>query len=518
MENRTEIEFTRSIKCAQVFADSTAEYVLPDYNGDVRKILHTSAEIRPSGKFAGGDEVEYSGIVVYEVVYLDEENNLSSVSFTSDYDYSVRCSAESYLDSFAESGVSNYALRLMGPRKISAKASVVGNVRILESDKIMVGGDALDEGDEAEVLERRFKIRKSAVSECREREYAESVAKLDGAIADEVSVISSFADAVIDEVAAGDGEVTLRGNLTLSTIIKNGDAPAYQRDKVVAIEETVPFVGVTETMQFIPKVEVSSLVANINASEIGTEVVVSAVVEVSAVGEYNEEGTLLADAYLKTCAVDNKYEDFSYSELSGVVSSRENESGSVPRSEIEAEGVREVHLLKAIPKVDSAVCEDGRLSVRGDVKYSGIASVTDAEGILGYIPIKFSLPFERLIEVKDGEALASEVHVKAHNIGATFDSSKLYASCLLEVCAVVTEEKHTKRLSSSVKLTDHTFEKDDSRIVIYYPTPNENLFSIAKKYRTTALKIASDNALDARVIADAEGKSAPLGVKKLLIY
>ena len=518
MENKTEIEFTRCIKCAQVFTDSMAEYVLPDYNGDVRKILHTSAEVRPSGKFAGGDEVEYSGIVVYEVVYLDEENNLSSVSFTSDYDYSVRCSGESYLDSFAESNISNYARRLMGPRKISAKASVVGNVRILESDKIAVGGDALDEGDEAEVLERRFKIRKSAVSECREREYAESVARLDGAIADEVSVISSFADAVIDEVTMGDGEVALHGNLTLSTIIKNGDAPAYQRDKVVTVEERVPFADVRESMQFVPKVELGSLVTNINASEIGTEVVVSAIVEVSVVGEYNEEGTLLADAYLKTCAVDNKYEDFSYSELSDVVSSRENEGGSVDRSEIEAENVREVILLKAVPKVDSTVCEEGRLSVRGEVKYSGIASVTDGEGALGYIPIKFSLPFERSIEIGGGESLSAEVHVKAHNASATFDASKVYASALLEVCAVVTEEKHTKRLSSSVKIPDHTFEKDDSRIVIYYPESHENLFSIAKKYRTTALKIASDNSLDASVIADADGKHVPLGVKKLLIY
>ena len=518
MENKTEIEFTKNIKCAQVFTDSAAEYVLPDYNGDVRKILHTSAEVRPSGKFAGGDEIEVSGIVVYEVIYLDEENKLTSVSFTSDYDYSVKCSSENYIDSFAESAVSNYALRLVGPRKISAKASVVGSVRIAESDKVTVEGNTFDSDETPETMNRRFSIRKSVASECREREYAESLAKLDGAIADEVSVISSSADAVIDEIEAGDGEVTLRGNLTLSAIIKNGDLPAYQREKILPIEETLPFADVSETMRFVPEITVGSLVTNINASDMGTEVVISAVIESSVVGESNEEGELVADAYLKRCAVENKYEDFPYSELSSVVYSRETENGAVARSEIEAENVREVLHLKATPKIDSVICDNGRLTVSGELKYSGIASVTDAEGAPCYVPMKFSLPFERSLEVKSGDALLPEVRVKAHNAGATFDASKLYASCLLEISAVVTEEKHLKRLSASSKIPDETFEDNASRIVIYYPGAEENLFSIAKKYRTTALKIASDNALDAKVIADADGKSLPAGAKKLLIY
>ncbi len=518
MENKTEFEFTKNIRCAQVFTDSTAEYVLPDYNGDVRKILHTSAEIRPSGKFAGGDEVEVSGIVVYEVIYLDEENKLTSVSFTSDYDYSVKCSSESYLDSFAETTVSNYALRLVGPRKISAKASLVGNVRIAENGRMWVDGDTFGGEETPEMMSRRFAIRKSYASECRERDYAESIAKLDGAIADEVSVISSSADAVIDEVTAGDGEVTLRGNLTFSAIIKNGDLPAYQREKILPIEETLPFAEVSEAMRFIPEVTVGSLVTNINASEVGTEVVISAVIEASVVGEANEEGELVADAYLKSCAVDNRYEDFSYNELFAVVSSRETENGAVARSEIEAENVREVLLLGATPKIDSIVCESGKLSVSGELKYSGIASVTDAEGEIGYVPLKFSLPFERAFDVKDGEGIVPEVRVRVHNASATFDASKLYASCLLEICAVVSEEKHIKRLASSRKIPEEVFESNSSRIVIYYPEADENLFSIAKKYRTTALKIASDNALDAEVLSDAEGKSRPLGVKKLLIY
>lgn len=518
MDNKTDIEFTRNTKCTQAFTDSATEYVLPDYNGDVRKILFTSAEVKPSGKFAGGDEVEFSGIVVYEVIYLDDENTLTSVSFTSDYDYSVKCAGETYRDSFSETAVSNYAIRLIGPRKISAKSSVCGTVRILEEGRASLEGDSFSGEEQPEVMTKRFAIRKSAASECREREYAETLARLDGAIADEVSVISSSADVVIDEVCVGDGEVVLRGNMTLFAIIKNGDAPAYQREKVVEIEEKLPFDGVTEDMLFTPEVTVGSLVSSINATETGTDVVVSLILELCAVGESNENGEIITDAYLKSCAVDNKYEDFAYSELSSVISSCEAENGAVARADVEAEDVREVLLLKAVPKVDSVSCDSGRLTVSGELKYSGVASIADSEGSVGYIPLKFSLPFERSFAVKDGECVSAEVQVKAHNAGATFDSSKLYASCLLEISAVVTEDKHIKRLSSSYKLSEETFESNSSRIVVYYPDEDENLFSIAKKYRTTALKIATDNSLGAEVFADAEGKGRPIGVKKLLIY
>ena len=84
MEIRNEINYLKNTKCQDVTAETGAEYLLPDYNGDVRRILYTSATPRPSGSFVGDGNVEYSGIVVYDVVYLDGDGVLSSVSFTSD--------------------------------------------------------------------------------------------------------------------------------------------------------------------------------------------------------------------------------------------------------------------------------------------------------------------------------------------------------------------------------------------------------------------------------------------------
>ena len=144
--------------------------------------------------------------------------------------------------------------------------------------------------------------------------------------------------------------------------------------------------------------------------------------------------------------------------------------------------------------------------------------MTDEEGKLSYVPLKFSLPFERSLKVNTVGSVIPEVSVKTHGASATFDASKLYTSCLLEIYAIISEEKHINRLASSRKDSDQSYEKDLSRIVVYYPSAEDDLFSIAKKYRTTALKIASDNALDAEVMTNLDGKIGSFGVKKLILY
>ena len=44
MEIKRETSFTKNVKCQDVYTESQADYVLPDYLGDVRKIYFTREE------------------------------------------------------------------------------------------------------------------------------------------------------------------------------------------------------------------------------------------------------------------------------------------------------------------------------------------------------------------------------------------------------------------------------------------------------------------------------------------
>jgi len=519
MEIKTETSFTKNIKCADVYTESSAEYVLPDYLGDVRKILFTSAEVRPSGRFAGAGEVEFSGIVVYTVVYLDSENDISSVEFTSEYDYAVKCSGERYKDSLADTRVSNYQIRLIGPRKISAKSSLVGSARICESDSVSVDGDALGYTDDVEAATRTLYVRSTQLSSSAEREYAEEITALDGAISDEVKVIYSEAEASADSVEYADGAVNVKGKLRMCAVIKNGDEPAYLAEKVVGYEENIPFEEASEDMKFIPVLTVTSLKSNVNPTETGCDVVMSGIVDFSIIGERNADVEVVVDSYLKSYECENSYEELCYTSLCDVLLERFPHTAEIARSEIESDALREVVFLTANPRVENVSAYENGVKISGEVRYSGVASEVLADDKISYVMLKFSAPFAANVnfDCQNGENLRFETKVSASNVNATIDAEKIYASANLDVRVVAYEDRCERVLASSVRLDDMPVASCGSTVTVYYPTKDDTLFSVAKKYHTSSASIASSNSLTESVFAGSDDGSLA-GVKKLIIF
>jgi len=143
--------YTKRRALAPESVQSTGEYVLPDYQGDVRRVLYSRARAVPSGKYQNADGIEAAGIVAYDVVYLDTDGVLTPVSFTTDYEVGFKCDGERYVDSHVSARVVGYTLRLMGPRKFSARANVECECVLSERAEYTVeGADAL--GESAEML------------------------------------------------------------------------------------------------------------------------------------------------------------------------------------------------------------------------------------------------------------------------------------------------------------------------------------------------------------------------------
>lgn len=520
MEIKKEADYVRSRKCPDVYTESQTEHVLPDYLGDVRKLLFTSAQVRPSAKFAGGEEVECSGVVVYNIIYLDSDNNITSEEFTSDYDYSVKCSGEGYKDSVAETKVANYAIRLVGPRKISAKASVTGSVRLLETESLTLTGDSFDAGDDVEVQTGSLKIRRTLQSQSVEREYAESVANLDGAIADEVSVIYSDVNTTVESAEYEDGSVLVKGKIHMMAMVKNADSGAYLVEKVMNYEESVPFEEAEVDMKFSPELTVTSVRSSVNPDENGCQVVLSGIVEIKVIAESNQRLEVITDGYLKSCASSNVYEDFSYSEFIDCVSVKGNHNAQIMRSEIEACRLREIIFLTATPKIESVKQEGCSVKILGEIRYNGIASDVGEDGEITYITVKFSSPFATNVNIdcQNSDNLHCDVKVAAHSVSAGIDSESIYASCVLESIAVATEEKKRRILVSSVAKENEPYEKCGSRINVYYPISGDTLFSVAKKYHTSPLKLATDNAITESVFAADNPEGTLGGIKKLLVF
>ena len=78
-KNNTPSVFSRNTFLGEVNCESAADYSLPDYKSDLRRILFTKAEAHSASAFVDSGEVSYSGVVNYTVVYLSAEDKLEGI-------------------------------------------------------------------------------------------------------------------------------------------------------------------------------------------------------------------------------------------------------------------------------------------------------------------------------------------------------------------------------------------------------------------------------------------------------
>ena len=83
----------------------------------------------------------------------------------------------------------------------------------------------------------------------------------------------------------------------------------------------------------------------------------------------------------------------------------------------------------------------------------------------------------------------------------------------LELCS---EEKH--RCLSQIDPIGEAQEKTrNGKITVYYPDSDDTLFDVARKFRTTAERVAIDNALTEAAISDGCAPASLAGVEMLII-
>lgn len=512
----SEREFVRTIVRPDAIAESSGEYVMPDYQSDVRKILFSEAEIRPAGKFPCEDEVEFTGIVVYNVIYSDAEGKISGISFNSDYRLTVKLPNDNIENVFCEPRITNFALRLLSPRKLSAKCSVCASVRMNERQTFNVSGDAVEQKT-LEKLERSVNLRVSSSSATGEREIAEEIKKLEGAIEDEVKVIYIKAVPASASARLNGEEATVGCRIKISALIENGDDSIFLAEKTVDIEQTLSYEGADGDTKLIPTILITSERANVRADEDGCTVIADVICEITVRGEGNTPVAIMSDAYLTDRPTANSYSDYKYSEIFDVLELNERHSAEINRSEIEEGLLREIPFVKAEPRLESVNVENGVAAVRGEVKYSGIASETNDDGSVSYSPIKYTAPFEKNVNLncQKSDNLTVDARLYSFEADANIDANKIYLSSLLGVTLVASEDKCERILTECSAIDGEKYESAGACVTVYYPDDTETLFEVAKRFHVSLDRLAENN--PAAVSAVNDGLAHPT-VKKLLIF
>ncbi len=515
MEKSKSYVFDRML--SSVGHECTGEYILPDYNTDIKRVLHVGCRTVPSGGFVNGDSLELCGVIVYDVVYLDAEGEITSLDFCTDYSIKVKCDSDKYIDSHAKIDVSSYNIRLSGPRKISARASLQASVHILEQSICEPTGDVF-ESFEPQIATETMPVRSAAFSERVEREYAEQICQLDAVIADEVHILRT--ECVISKCSAriADGSVEHKGEMDVSALIKIDGQVPFLRSISIPISNIIALEGVPADAEVGVDTVVTSMTCNIVPNDDGVSIVASVITDSRAWSFFNTPICLLTDCYLKDRAVENEYVDFSSVEHIDTVPSTEEINAELPITENDIGDIRNFLMMSAVPRVEGTNVSGDSLAIEGQIRFSGIACQVSEDNSPGYSAVKYDVPFSINVNnnLQNLEGCRVECCVNASDVSAVVDDKGVYLKCILSVTSHLSRE-HRKRILSSSSALDETFDVDDSVVTVYYPKDGDTLFDIARRYHTSVDEIAMANRLDESVFASGNIPLGLHGLRKLII-
>ena len=514
---QTEKEYTVAREISSLRCESVGEYSLPDYNGDVKKVLLVKADVYPAGKFVGDDTLEFSGAVGYEIVYVDGENNITHAEFSTDYDAAVRVNSENYLDSDIKTSVLSCNMRLIGPRKLSVKCSLDNTVRISEKRVYSIDGDAFL-NYEPEFISESASIFTSEFGTGEMREINEEILAVDGAIADEIEVLLTDITPCVDVVNKTGGTAELKGVLRVNALYRNGESELKTTEAEIGFSEEVALDTAYEFDDLDVRVDMANKKVSVVPTEDGVSVTLSLNATPKIYGRKNSSFELVADSYLKERGSENEHSDFGYIEYA---CTSNDEVSFEYRSELgegDLSGDFEIIYTDAFAKVEECDFADNSVKILGEIKFNAIACQVSEEGVRTYTPIKITAPFSNNVNIncqKWGN-MHTDCSVCARDAKMNVANGEVVATCDLAFAVNVYFDRSKRALVASY-VTEEEYSHDDSLVSVYYPDASESLFGIAKKFHTSVGAIASANRLSESVFASSCEPINDVGVRKLLI-
>ena len=508
--------FMKTKRMCDIRTECSAETSLPDYNTDVRKILHVSAKPHPISSFASGEGIECSGEVTFDVVYLDFEGVVCNASFSGDYSFKAKCDTDSYKDSLVETTLGSLSLRLMSPRKIAARATLESCVTVITEESLLTEGDALEPELNPQIEPLFVSTRHTSITPPAEREYGCSLARFDGKTTDEVHLIHLFVNPVLERLEFVDGEVEISGHIEVKSLIRTDECPLYKLEKTLEVSQKISLDEAGWDGEYRAAIDVVSASVATEGDEGGVEMMLSVITETRIVSEKNVGAELISDMYLCDRPCECAREMFSYEEYLGRRTAQREIDEKVSLLEIGAGKIREVIFADSVAKVSDVELVENNIVVKGEIKVSAIATEIKDDGDIEFVPLKFSREFKENVnsDCQIDEKTTAFADVSLLNTSVIVDSDNVYFKGDIAICASLSKRCEAEVLTHAAVSSGEAYKKNPARISVYYPASGDTLYTVAKAYHTTKEKLLSENSELADVMAkDGEISS----VRRLII-
>ncbi len=458
------------------------EIALADYDPDIRRVLAVRETILPPAGYVGGGRAEFNGIAEYRLLCVTAEGRLCTVNASSEYEFGAPLDAKGgELDMgdgvclFVSTDTDHVSARLTAPRRIGLKHRLCSRVRAYGSMTIgeSFGGEQI-EGIQRLVAEGEQMIPFSMGSEpisFRDESPLPSV---------ESSVISAESSVFVSSVVPREGAVSVSGEVYLKLLTDHeGDVEVLARK--------IPFDGVIEGDDF-------SEDGSVNATGVVENMTVSA-----------EEGRVTCEGDILLMGRSMRRVPLRYTEdlyAVGCETECEYRECKIPLA-IKCEN-RNLSQNEKIPLADARLPEHARiLDVWGAARaenrerkgdrtvHTGRSRywlLCEKEGEYSVHEIERPLRYET--EADERDSVAGDCMMQVISCRARTDEETLHLDAEIAVTADYVGSASIRWVSAVRK--GEAGEENRPCMMVYYPTPEDTPWTVAKKYRVPQNDLEGD--------------------------
>lgn len=486
--------------------DVTAEFVLPDYRPEIKRLLRVKAIPLPTDKYIGGNAAELSGSVEFQALYAAADGSLWCV--TQREEYRVSCPLDLSPDLLTinglvcevETSVENASGRVLAPRKLTARCRVHTRVRTLAERSLAESAPEESLGA-VERLSASVPVARVYTGESAPFSLTDEIL-LDGR-EPSVRVISAEGTVFPNDVQAGSGVVTCRGEVCLSLLcVAETEEPPSVENAADCVPAAAPLpYTLSRRLPFAVEIPLDGVEVNCSACAWGicSEIAVTV-----------EEGRIFCDV---TC----------------VLSARAVCREEIPYTRDLYSTVRESEpVFRRVPTTRSLACRNGNFSLTAAPSLTEVGIRPDSQVVDVDAQVALAAPegsktvyvlpgtarFRVLLRTPDGEYSTAEFEVPFRFESPADDAVQPTASDSVVRPVLVKARVDGDRVAVEAELSvalslrcsgevaalseiraGNEIPRQGAACVICYPSPADTLWSVAKRYHAPLSDLLSKNSI-----------------------
>lgn len=474
------------------------EYIIPDTQPDVKKILMVDAKPNVTNTDIMQDKVYIEGDIEFNVLYLgigDENSRVCGVTYTSKFsNYVDILGSEHDMTCFTNAYVEHMNCNIVNERKISVEGIVEVSAEIEKPCKIQMVNDVLGTGD-IQFLRKQSKLDKLVNKSSMDLVGKSSVTiPMDKAQIDEV--LKYDTNIHKKQIKILEGKVQVEAFVNIGVLYRDKDSREINfvsDDILVTGEESVE--EAEPSMDYNVDFEIGASEFNLKEDDLGEKRIINSDILVKCDVELikKEDANIIDDAYSPQSNLNLERQNYDVNMVYGHGFSETIVKENLDVQE-DSPAPSEIVMCKGNVNITDQKLVENKVALEGIVNSSVVYRTSDDDKYV--YTLNDELPFSCSVDIP-GSKIDMMCNSKAYieNIEAAIEANTILIKAVVSLESRVFYTEHKDFIVNVTPVEGEAPEKKAS-ITIYVVQKGDSIWKIAKKYCTTVENIIKANSME----------------------